>query len=74
MLPSTLYTMSPMHLRCLKLLHQTVEEMHLQENTVYDLGLRVNVTQIMPSDLCTCVSLKLLRKMFRRICICKKMH
>ena len=45
MLPSTLYIMSPMRLQSLKLLCPTVkEEMHLQENTVYDLELAVKVT------------------------------
>ena len=36
-LPSTHYIMWPMHLQSLKLLHQTVKEMHLQENTFFDL-------------------------------------
>ena len=55
MLPSTLYITLPMHLQRLKLLCTTVEEMHLQENTLYDLDLRVNVTQInaqCPMHLC----------------------
>ena len=39
MLPSTFYITSPMHLQSLKLLCPTVkEEMHLQENTLYDLA------------------------------------
>ena len=38
MLPSTLYITSPMHLQSLKLIRPTVkEEMHLQENTLFDL-------------------------------------
>ena len=38
MLPSTLSIMWPMHLQSLKLLCLTVyEEMHLQENTLFDL-------------------------------------
>ena len=37
--------MSPMHLQSLKLLCPTVKvEMHLQENTLYDLDLGVNDT------------------------------
>ena len=46
MLSSTLYIMSPMHLRRLELLGPTVkEEMHLQENTLCDLDFGVKVTQ-----------------------------
>ena len=46
MLPSTLYIMSPMQLQRLKLLSLAVkEEMHLHENTLYDLDLGVKVTQ-----------------------------
>ena len=38
MLPSALYIMWPMHLQSLKLLLQTIkEEMHLQENSLFDL-------------------------------------
>ena len=38
MLPSTLYIMWPFQLQSLKLLHQKVkEEMHLQENSIFDL-------------------------------------
>ena len=45
MLPSTLYIRSPMHLQSLKLLRPMVkEEMHLQENTLYDLDLGVKFT------------------------------
>ena len=44
MLPSTLYIMSSMHLQSLKLLHPTVKEMHLQENTLYVLDVGVKVT------------------------------
>ena len=45
MLPSNLYIMSPMQLQILKLLHPRVKkEMHLQENTLYDLDLGVKVT------------------------------
>ena len=45
MLPSTIYITSPMHLQNLKLLGPKVkEEMHLQENTLYDLDLGVKVT------------------------------
>ena len=46
-LPSTLYIMLPMHLQSLKLLHPKVEEMHLKENTVFDLGVKVtqNIAQ-----------------------------
>ena len=42
MLPSTLNTMWPTQLQSLKLLHLTVKEkMHLQENTLFDLGFKV---------------------------------
>ena len=38
--------MKPMHLQRLKLLRQTLkEQMHLQENTVFDLDLGIMVTQ-----------------------------
>ena len=38
--------MRPMHLQCLKLLRPMVkEQMHLQENTVFDLDLGIMVTQ-----------------------------
>ena len=45
---NTLYIMLPMQLQCLKLLRQTVyEELHLKENTLLDLGVKVtgNVVQ-----------------------------
>ena len=42
-LPSTLYIMRPMHLQRLKLLLK--EQMHLQENTIFDLGLGIKATQ-----------------------------
>ena len=45
MLPSTLYIMGHIHLQSLMLLRLTVKEMHLQEDTVFDLDLRVKVTQ-----------------------------
>ena len=46
MLPSTIYIMSSMHLLSLKLLRPMVkEDMHLQENTLYDLDLGIKVTQ-----------------------------
>ena len=46
MLPSTLYIMWPFQLQSLKLLRQKVnEEMHLQENSIFDLDLGVEVTQ-----------------------------
>ena len=45
MLPSTLYIMWPMHLQSLKLLCLKVEEMHLQENTVFDLDRGGKITQ-----------------------------
>ena len=48
MLPSTLYIMWPFQLQSLKLLRQKVkEEMHLQENSIFDLGVKVtqNVAQ-----------------------------
>ena len=42
MLPSTLNIILPMHLQSLKLLCLTVkEEMHLQENTLYDLDVKL---------------------------------
>ena len=45
MLPSTLDIMSHMHVQSLKLLCPTVkEDMHLQVNTLYDLGVGVKVT------------------------------
>ena len=38
--------MRPMHLQLLKLLRPTVKaQMHLQENTVFDLDLGIKVTQ-----------------------------
>ena len=44
MLPSTLYIMWPMHQQSLMLLHPMVKEkMHLQENILLDLDLRVKV-------------------------------
>ena len=46
MLTSTLDFIRPMHQQSLMLLHPMVEEkMHLQENTLNDLDLRVKVTQ-----------------------------
>ena len=45
-LPSTLYIMRPMHLQRLKLLRPTVkEQMHLKENTVFDLDRGTKVTK-----------------------------
>ena len=45
-LPSTCYIMRPIHLQHLKLLRPIVkEQMHLQENTVFDLDLVIKVTQ-----------------------------
>ena len=42
MLPSTLYIVSPMHLQSLKLLCPTVKEgIDLQENTLYDLDVKL---------------------------------
>ena len=38
--PSTRYIISPMHLQSMKLLRPTVHEMHLQENTLYDIDLQ----------------------------------
>ena len=44
MLPSTLYIMWPFQLQSLKLLRQKVrEEMHLQENSIFDLDLDIGV-------------------------------
>ena len=46
MLPNTLHIMRPMLQQRLMLLHSTVKEkMHLQENTLFDHDLRVNVTR-----------------------------
>ena len=46
MSPSSLYIICPMHLQSLKLLCPMVQEqMHLQENTSFDIDLRVKVTQ-----------------------------
>ena len=46
MLPSTLYIMWPIQLQSLKLLRLTVkEEIHLQENTLFDLDPKVKVTR-----------------------------
>ena len=46
MLPSTLYIMSPMHLQNLKLLRPPAsKEMHLQESTLFDLGITQNVAK-----------------------------
>ena len=48
MLPSTLDIMRPMHQQCLILLHPLVKEkMHLQENSIFDLEVKVtqNVAQ-----------------------------
>ena len=45
MLPSTLNIMWPMHQLSLILLHYMVKKMHLQENTLFDLDLRVKVTR-----------------------------
>ena len=45
-LPSTLNFMLPMHQRSLMLLHPMLKEkMNLQENTLFDLGFGVKVTQ-----------------------------
>ena len=45
MLPGTIHIMLPMHLRTLKLLCPMVEEkVHLQENTLFYLDLKVKVT------------------------------
>ena len=46
MLPNTLHIMKPMLQQRLMLLHSMVKEkMHLQENTLFDHDLWVNVTQ-----------------------------
>ena len=46
MLPNTLHIMRPMLQGRLMLLHSTVKEMmHLQENTLFDHDLLVNVTR-----------------------------
>ena len=46
MLPNTLHIVWPMHLQSFKLLHPTVsEDILLQENTVFDVGLWFEVTQ-----------------------------
>ena len=45
MLPNTLHIMRPMLQQRLMLLHSTVKEMHLQENTLFDHDLLVNVTR-----------------------------
>ena len=46
MLPSALFIMWPMHLQSLKLLRQKVkEEKYLQENSIFELDLRVKVAQ-----------------------------
>ena len=46
MLPSTLDIMLPMHQQSLILLHPTVKEnIHLQENTLFDLDLQVKALQ-----------------------------
>ena len=46
MLPSTIYIMSHIHLQSSKLLRPIVkEEMHVLENTLYDLDLKSKVTQ-----------------------------
>ena len=48
--PNTLYIMSLMHLQSLKLLCPMVkEEMHLQENTLYDLDLGSWSHKMLPS-------------------------
>ena len=55
MLPSTLYIMWPFQLQSLKLLRQKVkEEMHLQENSIFDLDLGVKVTQGCPVPSTSC--------------------
>ena len=80
MLLSTFYIMWPMHLWSLKLLCPVVkEEMHLQENTLYDLDLVVKVTQNVvqcpPNHiLCTCKIWSCYVKQFRRRWIYKKVH
>ena len=46
LLPSTLYIMPPMHLQNLKLLRQTAnKKIHLQESTLFDLGVSQNVAK-----------------------------
>ena len=45
MLPSTFDIMCHMHQQSLILLHPTVKEMPLQENTLFDLDLWVKVTR-----------------------------
>ena len=45
-MPSALHIMRPMQLPSLKLPRTTVlEDMHLQENSLFNLGIGVNVTQ-----------------------------
>ena len=83
MLPSTLYIVWPIQLQSLKLLGQTVlEEIHLQENTLFDLWpwpLGQGHTKCYPVTLTSCdlFSYKVLScyvKRFRRRCIYKKIQ
>ena len=83
MFPSTLYIMLTMHLQSLKLLSQKVkEEMHIQENTLFDLWpwpWGQGHYEMLPSTLYIMwlmhlQSLKCYFKRFRRRCIYKKIH
>ena len=79
--PSTLYIMWSMHLQSLKLLRPTVQEMHLQENTFFDLWPwhrgqdHMKCCPVTPTscDLCTCQVWSCYIQQFRR-CIYKKIY
>ena len=83
MLPSTLYIMWPIQLQSLKLLGlKVLEEIHLQENTLFDLwpwpwGQDHTKCSPVPSTLCDLFSYKVWScyvKRFRRRCIYKKIQ
>ena len=83
MLPSTLYIMWPIQLQSLKLLLLTLkEEIHLQENTLFDLwpwplGQGHSKCCPVPSTSCDLFSYRVWScyiKMFRRRCIYKKIQ
>ena len=79
-LSSALYIIWPIHLQGLGLLHPAVkEEMHLQENTLFnfDFESRSHKYCWVPSTPCglfTCKFWDCYVQLLRRICIYKKMH
>ena len=73
--PNPLDIMCPMHQQRLMSLHPTVKEnMHLQENILFDLDLKCCPMPSTSCDLCTYSVWSYYVKRFRRRCIHKKIH